>query len=199
MNPNVTPLFERSKTWRAEMTALRELVLETELDEELKWYQPCYTCEGKNVVIIGKLKDSCVLSFFKGALLADSEGVLEAPGPNTQSGRVIRIRSVDDVQRLAPSIRTFLKEAIANEKAGRTVAFKSIAEREIPAELEEQFARVKGLRTAFEALTPGRRRAYLMHFTSAKQSSTRTARIERATPDIFEGKGLGERRETRDE
>ena len=199
MNPNVTPLFERSKTWRAEMTALRKLVLETELTEEMKWYQPCYTYEGKNVVIIGKLKDCCVLSFFKGALLADSEGVLEAPGPNTQSGRVIRIRSVEDVPRLAPSIRTFLKEAIANEKAGRTVAFKSIAEREIPAELEEQFARVKGLRTAFEALTPGRRRAYLMHFASAKQSSTRTARIERATPDIIEGKGLGERRVTSDE
>jgi uncharacterized protein YdeI (YjbR/CyaY-like superfamily) len=178
---------------------LRELVLETDLIEELKWYQPCYTLNGKNVAIIGKLKDCCVLSFFKGALLADPKGVLEAPGPNSQAGRVIRIRSVEDVQRLAPSIRTFLKEAIANEKAGRTVAFKPIAEREIPAELQEQFARVKGLRTAFEALTPGRRRAYLMHFASAKQSSTRTARIERAIPDIMEGKGMGERRETSDE
>lgn len=192
MNPKATPLFERSKAWREEMIALRELVLETELNEELKWYQPCYTYEGKNVVIIGKLKDCCVLSFFKGALLVDSEGVLEAPGPNTQSGRVIRIRSVDDVQRLAPSIRVFLKEAISNEKAGRTVAFKPIAEREIPEELEEQFGRCKGLREAFDALTPGRRRAYLMHFSSAKQAVTRTARIERAVPDIMEGKGMGE-------
>lgn len=174
------------------MAALRELVLETELTEELKWYQPCYTYEGKNIVIIGKLKDCCVLSFFKGALLADNRGILEAPGPNTQSGRVIRIRSVDDVKRLAPSIRRFLKEAIANEKAGRTVAFKSIAEREIPEELEQQFDRYKGLREAFNALTPGRRRAYLMHFASAKQAATRIARIERAIPAILEGRGMGE-------
>lgn len=193
MNPNVTPLFERSKTWREEITALRELVLETELAEEMKWYQPCYTLGGKNVLIIGKFKDCCVLSFLKGALLADPKGLLEAPGPNTQSARVVRIRSIADVKRLAPYIRKLLKEAIANEKAGRTVAFKPIAEREMPAELEEMFARVKGLRSAFEALTPGRRRAYLMHFTSAKQSSTRTARIERAIPDIFDAKGLGER------
>lgn len=192
MNPKVSPLFNRSKTWREEMAALRELVLETELTEELKWYQPCYTYEGKNIVIIGKLKDCCVLSFFKGALLADNRGILEAPGPNTQSGRVIRIRSVDDVKRLAPSIRRFLKEAIANEKAGRTVAFKSIAEREIPEELEQQFDRYKGLREAFNALTPGRRRAYLMHFASAKQAATRIARIERAIPAILEGRGMGE-------
>ena len=199
MNPSVTPLFERSKTWREEITALRELVLETELMEEMKWYQPCYTLGGKNVLIIGKFKDCCVLSFLKGALLTDPKGLLEAPGPNSQSARVMRFRSVDDVRRLAPSIRRFLKEAIEVEKAGRKVVLKSIDEREVPTELEEQFAKVKGLRTAFEALTPGRRRAYLMHFTSAKQSSTRTARIERALPDIIEGKGLRERRVTSDE
>ncbi|MBU3679495.1 MAG: hypothetical protein FGM32_07805 [Candidatus Kapabacteria bacterium] len=192
MNPDVTPLFERSKTWREEISALRELVLETDLTEELKWYQPCYTFAGKNVALIGKFKDCCVLSFLKGALLTDTNGILEAPGPNSQSARVVRIRSIDDVRRLAPSIRKLLKEAIANEKAGRTVAFKPIAERDVPEELEEQFAKVKGLRKAFEALTPGRRRAYLMHFSSAKQTSTRTSRIERAIPAIMEGKGMGE-------
>lgn len=192
MNPKVSPLFERSKTWREEISALRELVLETELVEELKWYQPCYTLNGKNVAIIGKFKDCCVLSFLKGALLTDPKGILDAPGPNTQSARVVRIRSVDDVHRLAPSIRRFLKEAIANEKSGRKVEFKPISDREIPEELEIQFRKVKGLREAFDALTPGRRRAYIMHFSSAKQSATRTARIERAVAAILEGRGRGE-------
>lgn len=192
MNPQVSPLFERSKSWRAEMNALRALVLETELDEELKWYQPCYTYEGKNVVIIGKLKDCCVLSFFKGALLADSNGILVAPGPNTQSGRVIRIRSVDDVNRLSPIIRDLLQQAIEAERSGKSVVLKSIEDRPIPSELEEAFTKHEGLREAFEALTPGRRRYYLMHFSSAKQPSTRVARIERAIPSIFDGRGIGE-------
>lgn len=192
MNPVVTPLFERSKTWRAEICALRKLLLETELVEELKWYQPCYTYEGKNVAIIGKLKDSCVLSFFKGALLADANGVLETPGPNSQAGRVVRIRSLEDVQRLSSIIRDLLQLAIEVERSGKKVVLKSIEERAIPAELEMAFASHKGLRDAFEALTPGRRRYYLMHFSSAKQSATRIARIERAIPAIMEGKGRGE-------
>lgn len=191
MNPIVTPLFENSKTWRAEICALRELLLETELTEELKWYQPCYTLGGKNVAIIGKLKDCCVLSFFKGALLADANGVLEMPGPNSQAGRVIRFRSADDVRRLSPVIRDLLQQAIEVERSGRKVTLKSIEERELPPELEEAFASYKGLREAFDALTPGRRRYYLMHFSSAKQSATRIARIERAIPAIMEGKGRG--------
>lgn len=191
MNPIVTPLFENSKTWRAEICALRELLLETELTEELKWYQPCYTLGGKNVAIIGKLKDCCVLSFFKGALLADANGVLEMPGPNSQAGRVIRFRSADDVRRLSPVIRDLLQQAIEVERSGRKVTLKSIEERELPLELEEAFASCKGLREAFDALTPGRRRYYLMHFSSAKQSATRIARIERAIPAIMEGKGRG--------
>lgn len=190
-NPAVTPLFENSKTWRAEICALRELLLETELTEELKWYQPCYTLGGKNVAIIGKLKDCCVLSFFKGALLADANGVLEMPGPNSQAGRVIRFRSADDVRRLSPVIRDLLQQAIEVERSGRKVTLKSIEERELPPELEEAFASYKGLREAFDALTPGRRRYYLMHFSSAKQSATRIARIERAIPAIMEGKGRG--------
>lgn len=190
-NPAVTPLFENSKTWRAEICALRELLLETELTEELKWYQPCYTLGGKNVAIIGKLKDCCVLSFFKGALLADANGVLEMPGPNSQAGRVIRFRSADDVRRLSPVIRDLLQQAIEVERSGRKVTLMSIEERELPPELEEAFASYKGLREAFDALTPGRRRYYLMHFSSAKQSATRIARIERAIPAIMEGKGRG--------
>ncbi|MEY3385204.1 MAG: hypothetical protein RIR53_15 [Bacteroidota bacterium] len=192
MNPNATPLFERSKKWRDEMVALRELTLEAGIDEEVKWYQPCYTLDGKNVCIIGTLNDCCVLSFFKGALLTDPDGVLELPGPNTQAGRVLRIRSTEDVTRLSPQIRRFLREAIEAERSGRVIPKLSIDQREIPSELEEQFEAVEGLRGAFESLTPGRRRAYLLHFSSAKQSSTRRARIERATPDIFAGKGLND-------
>lgn len=192
MNPIVTPLFENSKTWRAEICALRELLLETELTEELKWYQPCYTLGGKNVAIIGKLKDCCVLSFFKGALLTDRNSVLETPGPNSQSGRVIRFRGMDDVRRLSPLITDLLRQAIEVERSGKKVVLKSIEERAIPPELEEAFASYKGLREAFEALTPGRRRYYLMHFTSAKQPATRLARIERAMAAILEGKGRGE-------
>lgn len=192
MNPIVTPLFENSKTWRAEMCALRELLLETELTEELKWYQPCYTLGGKNVAIIGKLKDCCVLSFFKGALLTNDDDVLELPGPNSQSGRVIRIRSVDDVNRLSQIIRDLLQQAIEAERSGKSVVLKSIEDRPIPSELEEAFTEHDGLREAFEALTPGRRRYYLMHFSLAKQTSTRAARIERAIPSIFDGRGIGE-------
>lgn len=192
MNPTVTPLFERAKTWRAEICALREILLETELSEELKWYQPCYTLGGKNVAIIGRLKDCCVLSFFKGALLTDAHSVLEAPGPNSQAGRVLRLRSVDEIQRLSPVIRDLLQQAIEVERSGRKVALKSINEREIPPELEHAFSQHKGLREAFEALTPGRRRGYLLHFSSAKQSSTRTARIERSIPAIHEGRGYNE-------
>lgn len=192
MNPKVTPLFDGSKTWREEIVALRELVLETELEEELKWYQPCYTLNGKNVAIIGKLKNCCVLSFFKGSLLVDPNGVLEVPGPNSQVGRVIRFRSVDDVRQRSPIIRDLLHQAIQVEKSGRTVELTSIEEREIPEELEVQFGKVKGLREAFNALTPGRRRAYIIHFSSAKQSATRTTRIERAIPAILEGRGRGE-------
>lgn len=191
-NPAVTPLFEHSKRWRDEITALRDLLLETVLVEELKWYQPCYTLNGKNVAIIGKLKNCCVLSFFKGALLTDPTGVLEVPGPNSQAGRVIRFRRVDDVRRLSPVIRDLLEQAIVVERSGTKVVLKSIEDRSEPSELEEQFAKHKGLREAFEALTPGRRRYYLMHFSSAKQSATRIARIERAIPAIMEGRGHNE-------
>lgn len=193
MNPSVTPLFERAKTWRAEISALREILLETELSEEHKWYQPCYTLSGKNVAIIGRLKDCCVLSFFKGALLTDDKGVLEMPGPNSQSARVIRFRGIEDVNRLAPIIRVLIQQAIELEQSGRKVALKSINDREIPVELEHAFTTHKGLREAFEALTPGRQRGYLLHFSSAKQSSTRVARIERAISIIHEGRGYNER------
>lgn len=193
MNPSVTPLFERAKTWRAEISALREILLETELSEERKWYQPCYTLSGKNVAIIGRLKDCCILSFFKGALLTDDKGVLEMPGPNSQSARVIRFRGIEDVNRLTPIIRVLIQQAIELERSGRKVALKSINDREIPVELEHAFTHHKGLREAFEALTPGRRRGYLLHFSSAKQSSTRVARIERAISMIHEGRGYNER------
>lgn len=193
MNPKVSPLFEHSKTWRDEICALRELLLETELAEELKWYQPCYTLNGRNVAIIGKLKNCCVLSFFKGALLVDRDGVLEKPGPNTQSGRVIRIRSVDEVRRRTPIIRDLLQRAIEVERSGIKANIKSIEEWDVPPELQKAFVQHAGLREAFGALTPGRRRSYLLHFTSAKQSTTRAARIERAIDAIHEGRGNNER------
>jgi uncharacterized protein YdeI (YjbR/CyaY-like superfamily) len=146
-----------------------------------------------NVAIISKMKTHCVLGFFKGALLSDPESVLEIPGPNTQSSRFMRFTSLDQIHAMTPLIKATIAEAIDIEQRGLKVSFKPIHERQIPDELLHQFRRVDGLRSAFEALTPGRRRAYLMHFSSAKQSATRTARIERCIQQIFDGKGLNER------
>lgn len=188
MNPKVDGWMRKAKVWRAELEALRKVVLETALTEEVKWRAPCYTFEGANVVMLGGYKDSCVISFVKGALLKDGKKVLTKPGENTQAARVIRIRSVGEVAKLAGTIKAYIREAIEVEKAGAKVEFKK--EFEMPGELKRRLEGDGALKKAFEGLTPGRRRLYIMHVSGAKQAATREGRVEKCVPLILAGKGL---------
>ena len=191
-NPKVDQCFKKAKRWQREMKELRRIVLDSPLTEELKWYQPCYTYDGSNVAIIGAFKESCVLSFIKGALLKDPKKILVKPGENSQSARFVKFTDVKQIVKMEPILKAYIDEAIEAEKAGLKVKYKKITEREIPEELEEKFDEEPALKTAFRALTPGRQRAYLMHFSGAKQSKTRTARIEKCRPRILKGKGLND-------
>ncbi len=179
--------------WPAELAKLRTILLDCGLTEEVKWKVPCYTFQGNNVVVMSALKEYCSLGFFKGALLQDPHGILEKPGENTQAARLIRFTSVQEIVALEPIVKAYLAEAIAVEKAGLTVDFKQIEEFEIPEELVDKFDEDPDLRAAFEALTPGRQRGYLLHFAAPKQAKTRTARIEKYREQIFAGKGLHDR------
>jgi uncharacterized protein YdeI (YjbR/CyaY-like superfamily) len=177
-------------TWAAELAALRGLVLEAGLTEECKWGVPCYTINGGNVVIIHSFKEYCALLFFKGALLKDAKGLLIQQTENVQAGRQLRFTDVRDIVKLKTTIKAYLQEAIAVEKAGLKVAMKPTAEFAMPDEFQAKLNESPALKTAFEALTPGRQRAYLLHFAAAKQAKTREARIEKCTPQILNGKGL---------
>jgi uncharacterized protein YdeI (YjbR/CyaY-like superfamily) len=177
-------------TWAAELAALRGLVLEAGLTEECKWGVPCYTINGGNVVIIHSFKEYCALLFFKGALLKDAKGLLIQQTENVQAGRQLRFTDVRDIVKLKTTIKAYLQEAIAVEKAGLKVAMKPTAEFAMPDEFQAKLDESPVLKTAFEALTPGRQRAYLLHFAAAKQAKTREARIEKCTPQILNGKGL---------
>jgi uncharacterized protein YdeI (YjbR/CyaY-like superfamily) len=177
-------------TWAAELVALRGLVLEAGLTEECKWGVPCYTINGGNVVIIHSFKEYCALLFFKGALLKDAKSLLIQQTENVQAGRQLRFTDVRDIVKLKTTIKAYLQEAIAVEKAGLKVAMKPTAEFAMPEEFQAKLDESLALKTAFEALTPGRQRAYLLHFAAAKQAKTREARIEKCTPQILSGKGL---------
>jgi uncharacterized protein YdeI (YjbR/CyaY-like superfamily) len=177
-------------TWAAELAALRGLVLEAGLTEEYKWGVPCYTINGGNVVIIHSFKEYCALLFFKGALLKDAKGLLIQQTENVQAGRQLRFTDVRDIVKLKTTIKAYLQEAIAVEKAGLKVAMKPTAEFAMPDEFQAKLDESPALKTAFETLTPGRQRAYLLHFAAAKQAKTREARIEKCTPQILNGKGL---------
>ncbi len=192
MNPNLDQFFNKPNKWQEEMKALRKIVLDCGLTEEKKWYQPCYTYDGNNVAIISSFKDYCVLAFFKGALLKDPKGILSKPGENTQSGRQARFTSVKDIVKLERTLKAYLREAIEAEKAGLKVQFKKITEHKIPEELQKKFKQSPPFKKAFESLTPGRQRAYLLHFSAPKQSATRESRIEKCIPMIMEGKGLND-------
>lgn len=163
--------------------------METELQEERKWGVPTYTLNGKNVVILGVFKDSCVLSFIKGQLLPDSKGLLELPGPNSREGRILRFTKLCQATLLEKDIRNYLQEAILVEQSGKKAA-PCLSPPELPAEFLQKFVEHPGLEAAFFALTPGRQRGYLIHFSEAKQSSTRLNRIEKFVPKIFSGKGM---------
>jgi len=189
-NPKVDAYLERIDRWQAESAALREILLECPLVEDLKWGVPCYTLDGKNVVLIHGFKDYCALLFHKGALMQDPEGILIQQTDNVQSARQIRFTGLDEIKRMQNLLKTYIHDAIEVERAGLKVALKSVAEFAMPEEFAVALENDATLKSAFEALTSGRQRAYLLHFSSAKQSSTRQSRIEKCRPKIMNGKGL---------
>lgn len=191
-NPSVDGYIRKNKQWQAELQAIRQIVLASPLVEEVKWRVPVYTLGGKNVCFVGSFKESCVLSFVKGVLLKDPKKILVAPGENTQSARMARFTSVAEIEKLAPTLRAYIDEAIELEKSGAKVQLKKIGEYAIPEEFQSKLKQMPELKKAFQSLTPGRQRAYLMHFGSAKQSATRTARVEKQIKQILKGKGLDE-------
>ena len=191
-NTKVDAVLSKEKRWPKEMQALREIALATELTEELKWGQACYTFQGTNVVLIHGFKEYCALLFMKGALLKDPKGILIQQTENVQAARQIRFSKLQEIVKLKTVVKAYIKEAIAVEKAGLKVEMKKTSEFKVPEEFKIKLDKNKALKTAFSALTPGRQRAYLLHFASAKQSSTREARIEKCSPDILKGKGLND-------
>jgi uncharacterized protein YdeI (YjbR/CyaY-like superfamily) len=176
-------------SWTAELKYLRELILACGLTEESKWGAPCYTFQNKNVLMLSALKDYVCISFFKGALINDEKGLLVKPGPNSQAARLFKFQSVGAITQIESDIKAYIFEAIEIEKAGLTVEFKKNPE-PIPAELEAKFEEDPVLKTAFEELTPGRQRGYILHFSQPKQEKTRIARIEKCIPMIMAGIGL---------
>ena len=175
--------------WTDILEFLRQLILETELQEERKWGVPTYTLNGKNVVMLGVFKDSCVLSFIKGQLIPDHKGLFELPGPNSREGRILRFTKLSQATLLEKDIRHYLQEAILVEQSGKKAA-PSSSPQELPEELLQKFEEHPDLETAFLALTPGRQRGYVIHFSEAKQSATRLNRIEKYLSKIFAGKGM---------
>lgn len=191
-NPKADFFFAKAKQWQDEYQRLRTIILDCGLDEVLKWGCPCYVVDGRNVVLIHGFKDYCALLFFKGALLKDSEGILVQQTPAVQSSRQIRFTNVREVVKLKSTLKDYVREAIEVEKAGLKVKLKKTSEFEMPEEFRKKLEEKRDLKTAFNALTPGRQRGYLLYFSSAKQSRTRESRIERYMQHILNGKGLND-------
>ena len=191
MNLKVDAFLRKAKKWREESQKLRSILLTCPLTEELKWGEPCYTFQGKNVVLIGGFKDYVTLLFFQGALLKDPRGILVAPG-NSQAKRQLRFTSLKEIVAMEPIVKGYIHEAIELEKAGLKVELKKHSEYTIPEELQKKLDEIPALKTAFEALTPGRQRAYMFHISAPKQSKTRESRVEKCMPQILAGKGLND-------
>lgn len=186
----VDAFLERAKNWREEFEALRAIITDSDLTEDFKWGQPCYTLDGHNVVLMHGFKEYCALLFFKGALMKDPKNLLIQQTENVQAARQIRFTGVTDIKRQEKVLKSYIKDAIALEKSGAKVEMKKTTEFSFPEELERKMDDLPALRTAFEELTPGRQRAYLLHFSSAKQQKTRESRIEKCVQRILDGKGL---------
>jgi len=193
MNQKVNWFFDKDTKWQKEYKTLRAIIVDCGLTEELKWGCPCYTFKGNNIVLIHGFKDYCALLFHKGVLLNDTDKLLIQQTENVQSARQIRFTNMDEINELEQTIRTYVFEAVEVEKAGLEVKMKKTSEYEKPEELEQAFNEDPNFKTAFDSLTPGRQRGYFLHFSEAKQSKTRTSRIEKAKPKIFDGKGYNER------
>lgn len=191
-DPRVEAFFGNAKAWRDELAALRAILLDSPLSEEFKWRSPCYTFRQGNVATLWGLKESCVLGFFKGVLLKDPAGLLVAPGENSRSVRMIRVTSVAEIAALDAVLRDYVRQAIEAERAGLKVDFRK-DDLAYPEEFVDRLDADPELRSAFDALTPGRQRGYVLHFSRPKQSKTRTARIDKSAPKILAGKGLDDR------
>ncbi len=193
MNPKVDFYFEKADQWQEAFKLLRTIALECDLTEELKWGHPCYTFDdNKNIVLMHGFKNYCALLFMKGALLKDEIGILVQQTPNVQSARQMRFTSADEIEEMAHIIKAYIKEAIEVEKAGLEVEMKETSAFEMPEEFQTKLDENPALKAAFESLTPGRQRGYLLYFSGAKQSKTRTSRVEKFTPHILDGKGLND-------
>jgi len=190
MNPKVDFFFNKASKWQEEYEQLRTIVLDCGLTEELKWGCPCYTLEDKNVVLIHGFKEYCALLFMKGALLKDSKGILIQQTENVQSGRQIRFTSVSEIVKMKSTLKAYIHEAIAVEKAGLSVPLKKTTEYPVPEEFQARLKESADLKRAFHALTPGRQRGYLFYFSQPKLSRTRESRIEKSIGQILDGKGL---------
>lgn len=189
-NPKVDEFLSKAKKWKAEFEKLRDIALDCGLTEDFKWMHPCYTLNNKNVVLIHGFKEYCALLFHKGALLQDPHGILIQQTENVQAARQIRFTHVNEIVEMEPILKEYIQAAIEVEKAGMQVEFKKNTEDIIPEELQTKFAEIPALKTAFEALTPGRQRAYILYFSQPKQAKTRESRIAKYTQHILEGKGL---------
>lgn len=191
-HPKVDVFLSKAGKWREAFERLRMIILDCELTEELKWGKPCYTFQGSNIVLMHGFKEYCALLFLKGALLKDASAILITQTENVQSARQIRFTSDREVQEMAAVLKTYIQEAIAVEQAGLKVEFKETAEFAMPAEFQDKLNKAPALKTAFDALTPGRQRAYLLHFSAPKQSKTRESRVEKCVQRILDGKGLND-------
>ncbi|MFT4414185.1 YdeI/OmpD-associated family protein [Fredinandcohnia humi] len=192
LSPKVNEYLSKAKKWEEEFENLRMIILDCGLNEELKWNKPCYTFQKSNIVIIQGFKEYCALMFFKGALLNDPKGILIKPGENSQAQRQIRFSNVQEIVAMDTILKAYIYEAIEVEKAGLEVNFKKNTDFTIPEELQKKFEEIPALKTAFEALTPGRQRAYILYFTKPKQSKTRESRIGKYIQQILNGKGLND-------
>lgn len=189
-NPKVDEFLSKAKKWKEEFEKLRTIILDCELTEDFKWMHPCYTYNNKNVVLIHGFKEYCALLFHKGALLQDAHGILIQQTENVQAARQIRFTNVQEINELENILKAYIQEAIEVEKAGLKVEVNNNIELNIPEELQNKFDEIPELKTAFEALTPGRQRAYTLYFSQAKQSKTRESRVEKYVQNILDGKGL---------
>jgi uncharacterized protein YdeI (YjbR/CyaY-like superfamily) len=192
MNPHVDIYLSKEQKWREELEQLRTIILDCQLTEEFKWGAPCYTFQKSNIVFIRGFKEYCALLFFKGALLNDANGILIKPGEDTQAGRQIRFTNAREIVEMEPILKAYIYEAIEVEKAGLKVDFKKTTEFIIPEEFQKKLDEIPALKTAFDALTPGRQRAYILYFSQPKQSKTRESRVEKYMQQILNGKGLND-------
>jgi uncharacterized protein YdeI (YjbR/CyaY-like superfamily) len=193
MNPKVDHYLSNTVQWREELEQLRAIILDFQLTEELKWGKPCYTFQKSNILILQGFKEFCALMFFKGALLNDPNGILKKPGENTQAARRIPFTNVQEIVEMEPILKAYIKEAIKVEKAGLKVNFRKSTELIFPEEFQNKLDEIPALKTAFDVLTPGRQRAYILYFSAPKQSKTRESRVEKCMQKILNGKGLNDR------